>query len=185
MADGFKIGIVRAVKGIPSVKEQTADLLQLGIDPKNIWSLDEYTTQDIVKAVRPTGDCLVVIDAGVLGKHYADILGGAADKGATFLDLQFGEVEEISQFGTFNRIKKRVGLIQSAPGRVSAFASNNKSGRKPKDKAFIAKAKKLWEADEGSNQWVADKLEVSTTWLHGKFGARGDAQAARVKRDGF
>lgn len=185
LADRPKIGVVRAVKGIPSVADQTAQLVESGVNPHNIWSLDEFKPDDIVRAFRPGNDLLVVIDAGVLGKHYADVLGGIADKGASLLDLAYGEIEEISQFGTFNRIKQRVNLIQTAPGRVSAFASGNKSGPKPKSKEFLKKAKAMWEGEKYSNQAVADKLGVSTTWLFNKFGSRSKARAARMKRDGI
>ena len=95
---------------------------------------------DIVQTFSPGNDLLVVTDAGGLGKYYADILGDIADKGAGFLDLLHGEAKEISPFATFNRIKKRVSLIQSAPGRVSAFKSGNKPEPKPEDKAFMKKA---------------------------------------------
>lgn len=185
MADRFKIGVVRPVKGFDSVADQTAKLTENGVSEQHIWNLGVHTADDVVQAVRPGNDLLVVTDAGALGKHYADILGGIADKGAAFLDLAHGEIEEISQFATYNRIKKRISLIQTAPGRVSAFASKNKSGPKPKSKEFLKKAKAMWEADKGSNQWVAQELGVSVTWLFNRFGGRGEAQAARMKRDGF
>ena len=185
MTDRFKIGVVRPVKGIESVADQTAQLADAGVDEQHIWNLGVHKADDVVNAIRPGNDLLVVTDAGVLGKYYAEILGGIADKGASLLDLEHGEVEDISQFATFNRIKKRVSLITTAPGRVSAFQSGNKPGPKPKDKAFMKKAKAMWEADRGSNQWVAQELGVSVTWLFKRFGGRLDAQQARMKRDGI
>lgn len=182
VVQGHKIGVVRAIRGFESVQEQMEKLNAAGVDDPHIWRLGEHKPEDIIQACRPGNDLLIVTRAGVLGKHYSEILAGIAPTGAHFLDLQHGTVEDISGFPVADRIKKDVSFVAGAPGRAAA-----RDGAKPGPKPKLAgkrkaDAKAAWETQVGSNQDVADRFGVSVVYLHREFGSRSEARERAAKR---
>lgn len=188
LADRHKVGLVRAVRGMMSTAEQVDTLLDHGVAEPHIWSLDEYTTEDVIRAFRPVpgDDVLVVPFLGVLGKYRFEILAGIAPKGATLFDCEEHGELEISQAATFDIINKACATAQSAPGRAAVKEGVGRPGRrKSLTQAQERECKAWYESGVGSIAFGCDKFGVSSTWLHGRFGPRGDAiKAARKRKRG-
>lgn len=188
LADRHKVGLVRAVRGMMSTAEQVVTLLDHGVAEPHIWSLDEYTADDVIRAFRPVpgDDVLVVPFLGVLGKDRHKILSGIAPKGAVIFDCaKHGELT-IRDAANFEIIERENTIARSAAGRAAVKAGVGTPGRrKALTQAQERECKALYESGEGSIAFVCDKFGVSSTWLHGRFGARGDAiKAARKRRRG-
>jgi hypothetical protein len=185
VTDRHKIGIVRAVRGLMSLEEQTAAVVAAGVDPHHVFRIGKDDLDHIIGAFRPGDDILVLPFAGVLGKDWADVLAGVGTKGATVLDLKTGIEDEVTQGPTFLRYKLAASRVQSAPGRAAVAASGHKGGRPAKLAGERKKQAKLaWESESGTNTDVAADFGVVEQTLYRMFGSRESAQAEARKRVG-
>jgi len=174
------VGVTRAIKGMDSVEAQTDALLQSGVDERHIWQLDLYEVPDVVAAIRPGNDVLVVPFLGVLGKYRSALLAGIADKGATLYDLEeYGELD-VSQAPTFHLINQACHMAQSAPGRAAS------SGGGRPDKLSKEEEAEVLAAYIGTRYKtiasICDAFKVSPTWLHNRFGGRDKARETYGKK---
>jgi len=173
-----KIGIVRAVKGEITIDEQTAQLVEYGVEPMHVWRMGKDSIEDIALTFRsdPGNDLLVVPFLGALGNKFDVFLGLIGDKGADLYDLQTKELIPLRGWEHFTTVKRGVMFTRTAPGRAAA-----KTGAKPGPKIKLSRmerecAELAWSLKEGSNKDVADDFGVSVVYLHRAFGARGVAQ---------
>ena len=177
-----KIGIVRAVKGMASLADQSQQLVDAGVEPNHIWQTGKDNADEIANAFRQGDDVLVACFIGALGKDYDLLLAAIGKKDADFYDLETQTLFRCRDADQFSTIKRAMTYTQSVPGRAAAKAGA-KSGPKPKLNPTQKKAAKAaWEGQEGSNQDVASQFGVSVVYLHREFGSRTDARARASKR---
>ncbi|PHS61759.1 MAG: hypothetical protein COB09_16965 [Thalassobium sp.] len=182
VGDRHKIGIVRAVKGEITIEEQTAQLVEYGVDAMHVWRMGKDDIKDIALTFRsdPGNDLLVVPFLGALGNKFDVFLGMIGDKGADLYDLQTKELIPLRGWEHFTTVKRGVMFTRTAPGRAAA-----KTGAKPGPKKKLVRdrfkeAREAWSGKKGGNQDIADDFGVSVVYLHRAFGARGVAQKKAV-----
>jgi|GEM_PF-5036325 len=178
----YLVGVVRAIKGMPSVADQTEALLAAGVIERHIWQLDKDEVSDVVRDCRPGNDVLVVPFLGVLGKYRHDLLAGIAEKGAELYDLDEHGLMNISQAPTFAIIDAACKVAQSAPGRASGAGQG---GRKKK---LTPAQEREVHADYIGTKYktisaICDKYGVSVAWLHSRWGGRQEAREAAKRGD--
>ena len=172
-----KIGIIRAVKGEIPLTEQTAKLIEFGVDEKHIYHVGKDSHEEIASPFhyKPGNDILVVPFLGALGSKFDVLLGLIGKKGAWLHDLESGKEIPCKGWDNFSWVKKGVTMTGTAPGRKASTESPNKSGPKPQPAAFMAKARARWSDPEGTNEDAAQEIGVSNQWMYIQLGARGEA----------
>lgn len=106
MFERHKMGVVRAVCGNISPKEQVFRLTAFGVDANDIWHEGAHTAQEIADAYDPAKDILIVACACVLSDDWLAVLSTFDKQPALLYDLEEQAEIEVSRGPTFRKIKK-------------------------------------------------------------------------------
>ena len=107
MYERHKVGVVRAVCGNISPKEQVARLTAFGVEDSDIWYEGSHSVREIAAAYDPSKDILVVACACVLSDDWLAILDTLESKSILLYDLEERAEVEVTRGPTFRKVSKR------------------------------------------------------------------------------